>query len=148
MLHIYTRARACAHTHTHAHMHTCTHAHTHARTHPHTHTRIHAHTHTCTHHTHAYIHTVIRLLSHTCVCLSHTYKHSPCLATGWRRPIACLISWITFRKLATNYRALLREMTYKDKASYGSSPPCIGHFVSSFSRVHSLSPSHCFSDSV
>jgi len=45
--------------------------------------------------------------------------------TGWRRPIRCLISWITFRKLATNYRALLRKMTYKDKASYESSPPCI-----------------------
>ena len=44
--------------------------------------------------------------------------------TGWRRPIGCLISWITFRKLATNYRALLRKMTYKDKASYDSTPPC------------------------
>jgi len=44
--------------------------------------------------------------------------------TGWRRPIGCLISWITFRKRATNYRALLRKMTYKDKASYESSPPC------------------------
>ena len=28
------------------------------------------------------------------------------------------------RKRATNYRALLRIMTYKDKASYGSSSPC------------------------
>jgi len=27
-------------------------------------------------------------------------------------------------KRATNYRALWREMTYKDKASCGSSPPC------------------------
>ena len=25
---------------------------------------------------------------------------------------------------ATNFRALLRKMTYEDKASYGSSPPC------------------------
>ena len=32
---------------------------------------------------------------------------------------------ITFSKLATNYRALLRKMTYKDKASYDSTPPCI-----------------------
>jgi len=30
-----------------------------------------------------------------------------------------------FRKRATNYRALLRNMTYEDKASYGSSTPCI-----------------------
>jgi len=44
--------------------------------------------------------------------------------TGWRRSIGCLISWITFRKLATNYRALLRKMTYKDKVSYESPPPC------------------------
>jgi len=29
-----------------------------------------------------------------------------------------------FRKRATNYRALLRKMTCKDKASYVSSPPC------------------------
>jgi len=47
------------------------------------------------------------------------------MATGWRRPIGCLISWITFRKLATNYRALLRKMTSKDKASCGSSLPCM-----------------------
>jgi len=45
--------------------------------------------------------------------------------TGWRRPIGCLISCFTFRKLATNYRALLRKMTYKHKASYDSTPPCI-----------------------
>jgi len=27
-------------------------------------------------------------------------------------------------KLATNHRALLRKITHKDKASYGTSPPC------------------------
>ena len=46
-------------------------------------------------------------------------------ATGWRRPIGCLISCITFRKLATNYRALVRKMTYIDRASYDSTPLCI-----------------------
>ena len=30
----------------------------------------------------------------------------------------------SFCKRATNYRALLWKMTYKDKASYASSPPC------------------------
>jgi len=45
--------------------------------------------------------------------------------TGWRRPIGCLISQIFFRILATNYRALWRKMTYKDKGSYDSTPPCI-----------------------
>jgi len=39
-------------------------------------------------------------------------------------PIGCLKLWVSFRKRATNYRALLREMTYKDKASYESSLPC------------------------
>ena len=43
---------------------------------------------------------------------------------GWRRPIGCLKLQVIFRKRATNYRALLRKMTYKDKASYDSSPPC------------------------
>jgi len=44
--------------------------------------------------------------------------------TEWRRPIACLLLHVIFRKRTTNYRALLQKMTYKDKASYGSSPPC------------------------
>jgi len=42
------------------------------------------------------------------------------LSTGWRRLLRCLISYMPFRELATNYRALLRKMTYKDKASYDS----------------------------
>jgi len=52
----------------------------------------------------------------------------------WPRPKGCLISRITSRKLATNYRALSRKMTYKDKTSYESLPPystCsmfVGHF--------------------
>jgi len=32
---------------------------------------------------------------------------------------------VIFRKRATSYRALLRKMTYEDKASYDSTPPCI-----------------------
>jgi len=44
--------------------------------------------------------------------------------TWWRRPIGCLKLLIISRKRATNHRALMRKMTYKDKASYGSSPPC------------------------
>jgi len=35
----------------------------------------------------------------------------------------CLELQVIFCKRATNYRALLRKMTYKDKASYASSPP-------------------------
>jgi len=44
----------------------------------------------------------------------------------WPTPIGCLKLQVIFRKRATIYRALLWKMTYKDKASYGSSPPCIG----------------------
>jgi len=44
--------------------------------------------------------------------------------TGWRRLIGCLKLQVIFRKRATNYRALLREKTYKDKASCDSTPPC------------------------
>ena len=54
----------------------------------------------------------------------NVYTSTHIHTTGWRRPIGCLISQITFRKLATNHRALLRKKTYKDKASYDSTPPC------------------------
>ena len=43
--------------------------------------------------------------------------------TGWRRLSAFLKVHVIFRKRATNYRALLRKMTYEDKASYDSTPP-------------------------
>jgi hypothetical protein len=36
----------------------------------------------------------------------------------------CLKLQVIFCKKATNHRALLQKMTYKDKASYGSCPPC------------------------
>jgi len=40
--------------------------------------------------------------------------------TGWRRGIGCPKTKVSFRKRAMNYRALLREETYIDKACYGS----------------------------
>ena len=43
---------------------------------------------------------------------------------GWRRLMGCLKLQVVFRKRATNYMALLRKMTYEDKASYDSTPPC------------------------
>ena len=45
-------------------------------------------------------------------------------STEWRRPIGCLELQVSFRKSATNHRSLLLKMTSKDKASYGSLPPC------------------------
>ena len=57
-------------------------------------------------------------------------KHTTCTSsTGWPRPIGCLKLQVIFHKGATNYRALLRKTTYKDKASYGSSPPCVTHLL-------------------
>jgi len=44
--------------------------------------------------------------------------------TEWRKVIGCLKSQVIFRTRASNYRALLRKMTYQDKASYDSMPPC------------------------
>jgi len=48
--------------------------------------------------------------------------------TGWRRLIGSPELQITFHKRATKYRSLLRKMTYKDKGSYESSPPCTEEF--------------------
>jgi len=50
-------------------------------------------------------------------------------STAWRRCRGCLKSQVSFRKSATNYRDLFRKMTYKDKASQGSSAPCITSIV-------------------
>ena len=47
------------------------------------------------------------------------------IRTGWRRLIGSPKLQIIFHQRATKYRALLRKMTYKDKGSYESSPPCI-----------------------
>ena len=55
--------------------------------------------------------------------------------TGWRRVIGCLKSQVIFRKRVTNYRVLLRKITYEDKASYDPTPPCnngIGGFDEKF----------------
>ena len=49
--------------------------------------------------------------------------------TGWQRLIGCFKSQVIFRKRATNYRAVLRKMTCKDKASYDSTPPCIYVYI-------------------
>jgi len=56
---------------------------------------------------------------------------------------SCLLSWVTSRKRATNYRALLQKITYADKASHTFLSPsmttgeqgcmgcliCIGYFL-------------------
>ena len=56
-------------------------------------------------------------------CNTHTPYLYTC-DTGWRRLIGSPKLQIIFHKRATKYRALLRKMTYKNKGSYESSPPC------------------------
>jgi len=41
------------------------------------------------------------------------------------KTIGCLKLQVIFRKTASNHRDVLRKMTYKDKASSGSSLPCM-----------------------
>jgi len=54
----------------------------------------------------------------------NVYVH-PCLdATGWRRLIGCLELQVNCHNWATNYRALVREKTYEDRASCDATPPC------------------------
>jgi len=48
----------------------------------------------------------------------------PSMGTGRRRLKGSPKLQIIFNKRANKYRSLLREMTFKDKGSYESSPPC------------------------
>ena len=70
--------------------------------------------------------------------------------TGWRRLIGCLKLQVTFHKRATICRAILRKLTYDDKASCGSSPPCARSQTLSLARslARSLALSLAFSRSV
>ena len=70
--------------------------------------------------------------SNVCMCvgivLAGLTSHHTCMytySTGWRGPTGCLNLQVIFRKRANNSGALLRKMTYEDKASCGSWPPCI-----------------------
>jgi len=82
-------------------------------------------------------------LLYTHTHLAHTHGTSQhlihCLSdTRRRRPMGCLKLQVIFRKRATNYRALLRKMTYGNKASYGSSPPCTAHLFWKEFCIHLL----------
>ena len=57
------------------------------------------------------------VLTYTCI--------PPNMCTGWQRLIGSPKLQIIFHKRATKYRSLLRKMTYKDKGSCESSPPCM-----------------------
>jgi len=53
-----------------------------------------------------------------------TFHSQSQFTTGWRRVIGSPKLQIIFHKRATKYKSLLQKMTYKDKGSYESSPPC------------------------
>ena len=63
-----------------------------------------------------------------------------CRDTGWRRLIGSPKLQIIFHKRATKYGALLRKMTYKDKGSYESSPPCM--YVHTPKHTHAQTRTH------
>jgi len=69
-------------------------------------------------------HAVTRTQVQNGVCYITGKSHNSTSCTGWRRLIGCLKLQVIFRKRATNYSALLRKMTYEDKASYDSAPSC------------------------
>ena len=74
-----------------------------------------------------------RTNKHTCEHMSHgiftKQKTNRVWNTEGQKSIGCLRLQVIFRKRATNYRALVRKITYKDEAFNGSSPPCITTFV-------------------
>ena len=70
-------------------------------------------------------------------CQAH-YESRVDTRTGWWRTIGCLKLQVSFRKSATNYRALLQKMIYKDAAFYGSSPPCKSFMPSKRNVKHAM----------
>jgi len=63
-------------------------------------------------------------MNESCHTHERVLSHRPRASTGWQRLTVCLKLQVIFHKRATNYKALLRKMTYKDKAYYDSTPPC------------------------
>ena len=66
----------------------------------------------------------IRVAAAHCTFHDPSHFHLHICDTGGRRPIGCRKLQVIFCKRATNYKALLRKMTCKNKASYASLPPC------------------------
>jgi len=101
-----------------------------------------AHAHKSTAHKSTRAHAPKTLILRPHSCCSGTHFAS----TGWQRLIECLKLQVIFRKRVTNYRALLRKMTCKDKASYGTSTPCTHttHFSSSHHFTELTPDTHSF----
>jgi len=66
---------------------------------------------------HHHLKDLAHLLKTHCTCFQRCEIH-----TGWQKCIECL--HVSFRKRATNCRALWQKMTYKEKMSHVFWPPC------------------------
>ena len=84
-----------------------------------------------------YTYSGMNLYRYPYVC-TYTYVH---IGTGWRRPIGCLKLQVVYRTRATNHRALLRKITYKEKASCGSLLPCTNMWCTIYALWPFLFPS-------
>ena len=76
--------------------------------------------------------TLLQIVAHNVLHLAAhipKFRSAPVTSriTGWRRLIGSPKLHIIFYKRATKCRALLRKMTYSDKGSYESSPPCTSY---------------------
>jgi len=80
------------------------------------------------------IYIVIHSCLYICIYIDIYIKYTHA-AAGWQTPIGCLKLQVMFRNKVTNHRAFLRKTTCRDKASYGSSPPCINALNT---RTHTL----------
>ena len=73
------------------------------------------------------------------ICACTSYKdafHTHQLSAAWRRCIRCAKSQVFLRNRPTNYMALLRKMTCRDKASCAASPPCLYMQYCIYKRTH------------
>ena len=61
-----------------------------------------------------------RRIARAIICRQCRHHYS----NGILQHIECLKLQVIFRKRATNYRALLQNLSYTDKALYDSTPPC------------------------
>jgi len=70
-----------------------------------------------------YMYTCLHVFIYVCiyVCIHmrciHWIETCSLCGTGWQRCIRCLKLQVILHKISTSYRALLREMNYKDKAT-------------------------------
>ena len=98
------------HKHIHAHLiHICIHAY------------IHVYIHTCKKYMYIYMYIFINIYNKKERERTHaSERRVPGLHAKEKASIHKL--QVIFRKRATNYRALLRQITYEDKASYDSTP--------------------------